>query len=207
VSDANDPLERLRSAVRRLECEVRDRPPNGRRHDDADDVYGTMATDDAIGFDPEPLLTCLHHHGARVVVIGQVAGIMHGSGELTGDLDLLWDGTPREAPRLAAAFAEAGAQIADDDGRPLPCTAESFLLPKIVFRTPGASGDCCTPGLPWGALPVASFITRANVASTHDGRRVFYVARDDLIAMRLAVGRPKDLRRAQELTELPNKIV
>jgi hypothetical protein len=52
---------------------------------------------------------------------------------------------------------------------------------------------------------VASFITRATVASAEDGWQLFYVARADLIAMRLAVGRPKDLRRAQELAELPEE--
>jgi len=45
-----------------------------------------------------------------VAVMGQVAGIMHGSRELTGDLDLLWDGDHGQAPALAAAFAAAGAR-------------------------------------------------------------------------------------------------
>jgi hypothetical protein len=49
------------------------------RHDEADDVAGTMETDDAIGFDPLPLLRTLHEHGAVVAVIGQVAEI--GGGE------------------------------------------------------------------------------------------------------------------------------
>lgn len=40
---------------------------------------------DAIEFDPFPLLRALHRHGAEAVVIGQVAGILHGSQELTGD--------------------------------------------------------------------------------------------------------------------------
>jgi hypothetical protein len=201
VTEPGDPLQRLRTAVGLLASEVLDRPLTGRTHDDADDVRGTMATDDAVGFDPEPLLKLLDRHGARVVIIGQVAGILHGSRELTGDLDLLWDGTPERASLLAAAFAEAGASLVDDDGKPLPCTADSFLLPKVVFRTPAASGDCCTPLLPWGSLPVSSFLDRAEVAYTEDGRQLFYVTREDLIAMRLAVGRPKDLRRAHELLQ------
>ena len=57
-------------------------------HDDADEVTGTAATDDAIGFNPLPLPR-LHEYGAVVAVIGQVASIMHGSRELTSDLDLL----------------------------------------------------------------------------------------------------------------------
>lgn len=37
--------------------------------------------------------------------MGQVTGIMHGSRELTGDLDLLWDGEARQADALSATFA------------------------------------------------------------------------------------------------------
>jgi hypothetical protein len=78
----------------------------------------------------------------------------------------------------------------------------SFGLPKVLFRTATASGDCCTPALPWGELPVAAFIARAERATTAAGTVIRYLNRDDLIAMRRAVGRPKDLRRAAELDRL-----
>lgn len=195
-------IRRLNQAVGRLREAVSGRERRGLSHDEADDVAGTVATDDAIGFNPLPLLRALHRHGAEVVVIGQVAGIMHGSAELTGDLDLLWDGGPRQAPALAAAFASAGASLADDDGRPLPCEPGAFGGPKVVFRSALASGDCCTPALPWGDLPVGTFLTRSLVADDGNGLVIRYLDRADLIRMRRAVGRPKDLRRAQELEQL-----
>ena len=167
----------------------------------ADDILGTVATDDAIGFDPRQLLRALHRFGAPAVVIGQVAGIMHGSSELTGDLDLLWDGDERNAGAMAAAFRSAGAQLADDNGVAVACDEAAFRLPKLVFSTPGASGDCCTPALPWGGLPIAEFIARCQIASA-GGLEVSYLCREDLIRMRRAVGRPKDLRRAAELERL-----
>src|SRR6266550_8416888 len=83
-------IGRLRAVDRRLAVETRASARTGRSHEDADDVVGTAGTDDAVGFDPLPLLRALHERGARVAAIGQVAGIMHGSMELTGDLDLLW---------------------------------------------------------------------------------------------------------------------
>lgn len=110
------PVLVLEDAVRRLADETRGRPLTGRAHQDAEDITGTVLTDDAVGFDPLPLLRILDHAGARVVVIGQVAGIMHGSRELTGDLDLPWDGDPARAESLAAAFGAASARLADDDG-------------------------------------------------------------------------------------------
>ena len=191
-------IRRLEEAVRRLREVTAGQERRGLTHDDADDVTGTAATDDAIGFNPLPLLRALHEHGAVVAVMGQAAGIMHGSPELTGDLDLLWDGDPGQAPALAAAFADAGASLADDEGRPVPGEPDAFRLPKVVFRSVLACGDCCTPALPWGDLPVAAFLARCQVAVA-DGLVIRYLDRADLIRMRRALGRPKDLRRASEL--------
>jgi len=195
-------LDRLDRALARTAEAVRGRTRTGRTHDDADDVVGTLATDGAIDFDPRPLLQALYRAGAPVVVIGQVAGILHGSAELTGDLDLLWDGDPRHTPAMAAGFAAVGAEITDDDGRPLPCGPESFLLPKVKFVAPTVSGDVCTPALPWGSLQVEDYLRRSRRLRTPDGWSLDYLRISDLIPMRLAAGRPKDLRRAAELTAL-----
>lgn len=138
--------------MRRLAEQTRGQPPTGRSHQDADDVAGTVATDDAFGFDPLPLLRALHHSGAKVAVIGQVAG--------------------------------------------------AFRLPKVLFRSAFASGDCCTPALPWGDLPVADFLTRCRATTAEGGFEIRYLNREDLIRMRRAVGRVKDLRRAEELEQL-----
>jgi hypothetical protein len=198
-------IRRLEEAVCLLRAVTAGRERRGLSHDDADDVAGTAATDDAIGFNPLPLVRALHQHGAVVAVIGQVAGIMHGSRELTGDLDLLWDGHPRQAPALAAAFAAAGASLADAEGRPLPGEPAAFSGPKVLFRSPFASGDCCTPALPWGDLPVAAFLARCHVAAAGDGLVIRYLDCADLIRMRRAAGRPKDLRRASELELLATR--
>ena len=195
-------LTRLRAAVARVAELTRDRSATGLSHQDADEMTGTIGTDDAIGFNPFPLLRSLHRSGAHVTVIGQVAGIMHGSEELTGDLDLLWDGDPARAQALAAAFATVGANLTDDQGAPLACTADAFLLPKVLFSTDDASGDCCTPALPWGNLPIPDALARSLHAVSEDGLEVRYLQRDDLIRMRRAAARPKDHRRADELERL-----
>ncbi|MFC4535222.1 hypothetical protein [Sphaerisporangium dianthi] len=195
----DEPLERLRAAVRRTRELALNRASTGLGHQDADDDVGTIGTDGALGFDPFPLLEALHRNGVRGVVIGQVAGIMHGSTELTGDLDLLWDGAPAHAPALAAAFTSVNAQLIDDKGDPVAMHPHSFLRPKVQFTSPGAGGDCCTPALPWGDLRAREFLERAITAVDPGGLEVHYVSREDLIRMRRAIGRPKDLRRADEL--------
>jgi hypothetical protein len=193
---------RLEAAIRRLADQTRNRPPTGRTHDAADDTIGTADTDDAVGFDPRPLLSVLDRHHVPAVVIGQLAGVMHGSLELTGDLDLLWDGAGRHARAFAGAFAAAGATLTDNDDVSVPCKPAAFALPKVQFRTASACGDCCTPALPWGDIAVAEFLPRCALAIAPDGTTIRYLALADLIAMRRAVGRPKDLRRAAELETL-----
>jgi len=192
---------RLGDAIRRIGVETLGREPTGIDHDHADEGLGTISSDDAIGFDPVPQLRALARHEANVVIIGQVAGIMHGSAELTGDLDLLWSGAPEEAAAMAAGFSETGAELWDDNERPIAAAAASFELPKVTFRSSNASGDCCTPGLPWGDLDVAGMIARADI-TTLDGITLRYLSVPDLIAMRSIVSRPKDVRRVQELRRL-----
>lgn len=191
-------VRRLIAAVALIEAATRGRPAVGRTHQDADDETGTIGTDDARGFDPLPLLRALDSRGAPVVVMGQVAGIMHGSRELTGDLDLLWDGDACHAEAISAGFAAVEARLTDDDGLPVSCDPGAFARPKVLFSSAGSSGDCCTPALPWGVLDIGGMLSRCLVAEA-DGFRVRYLTGQDLIAMRRAVGRPKDLRRAAEL--------
>lgn len=205
-------VRRLERAVARLAERTSGQARTGRTHDDADESVGTVDTDDAIGFNPFPLLRALSEHEVPVVVIGQVAGIMHGSDELTGDLDMLWSGDQRHAPALAAGLSSAGAELTGEDGVALACEPAAFHRPKVLFRCPQAAGDCCTPALPWGDIPVAEFIDRCEVAMAGgdgsngtDGSHSFdirYLNLADLIAMRRAVGRDKDLRRAAELERL-----
>jgi hypothetical protein len=151
-----------------------------------------------------PVLRALSEHGASAVVIGQVAGILHGSAELTGDLDLLWSGDPPDAPGIVGAFASLDAELRTDEGTLVSDVAAAFSLPKVLYETRTAAGDCCTPRLPWGGLDVRAFISRAETAEV-EGVLVRYLALNDLIAMRRAAGRPKDLRRAQELERLGHR--
>ncbi|MFJ4333520.1 MULTISPECIES: hypothetical protein [unclassified Streptomyces] len=154
-------------------------------------MRGTFATDGALGFDPFPLLRALDDAGSHAVVVGQVAGIMHGSTELTGDLDLLWDGTPEEADALRDALAACGCTELPDLDRE-----------QVGYLTTGAEGDLCTPALRWGDLDVTPCLTRAETTRDPAGFTIRYAALDDLIRMRRSLGRPKDHRRADELAHL-----
>ena len=194
------PGELLLSSLKRIAEVTANREPSGRTHENADDIIGTIDCDDAIGFDPLPLLASLDRAGVKAVVIGQVAGILHGSLDLTGDLDLLWSGHDDEVAGMVMAFTDVDASLSDDDGRSVTCGPAAFGLAKVNFRSTQASGDCCTPSLPWGTLDVRQFMDRAEWCEVN-GVRINYLSKSDLIAMRLAAGRPKDLRRAAELAD------
>ncbi|MFD7695472.1 hypothetical protein [Streptomyces sp. NPDC059805] len=182
---------RLRQAVRRIADRTRDRAATGLGPEEADEVTGTFGTDGALGFDPFPFLRALHEAGSRAVVVGQVAGILHGSTEPTGDLDLLWDGTPEQADALRRALIASG------------CTDLPALdRPQVLYRVTGASGDLCTPALPWGVMDVTPCLDRPAVTYDPAGFAILYAGLDDLIRMRRALGRPKDQRSAAELEGL-----
>ncbi len=198
--DGDLAYQRLVAASQRIREAARARGRTGTSHNDADDEAGTFATDGALGFDPLPLLRALHANGARAVVIGQIASIMHGDDELTGDLDLLWDGD--QAAALSAAFRSMEARLSDDDGCGVEVNEAAFALPKVLYSTESASGDCCTLQLPWGGSDPSEMLARAEVAHGPEGLKVYYLALDDLILLREMLGRPKDLRRLARLREL-----
>ncbi|MFF7242189.1 hypothetical protein [Streptomyces collinus] len=105
---------------------------------------------------------------------------MHGSTELTGDLELLWDGTPNEAHALREALAQCSCIGLYDLDRS-----------HVGYRVTGASGDLCTPALPWGAMDVIPYLTSAKTTRDPAGFTIRYAALDDLIAC----GRPPATRR------------
>ena len=201
MSEALTPIERLRAATQHIGERTNGLAAHGVRHDAADDVIGTFHTDDAIGFDPFPMLALIQSTGANYAIFGQVAGIMHGSVELTGDLDILWDGSEIGRERVAEAFAAGGVTLRDEDGVICADYSATLAEPKTYFEGIGCAGDLCTPKLPWGALDVTAFLSN-KVWAFSGSLLVPYLALEDLITMRRAIARPKDSRRAEELEEL-----
>ncbi|GAA1651513.1 uncharacterized protein YhfF [Actinoplanes couchii] len=149
-----------------------------------------------------PFLRALHEAGSRAAVIGQVAGIMHGSTDPTEDLDLLWDGTA-PPPSFLSSSSSPPSPFSQERALRAALTAAGctelpdLSLPQVAYTVDGVFGDLCSTALPWGGLDTAACLDRALTAGF-----VRYVTLPDLIAMRRAIGRPKDLRRAAELETL-----
>ena len=142
-------------------------------------------------FDPLRLLKTLQRHRVRFVVIGGIAGRLWGSTTVTNDLDICYgrDGANLEA--LANALRDLKVK------RPTPKNdrhAVSTIAGNLIcFRKPAGS---------------AGYESLARNAEAMDvgGITVDVAALPDLIAMKRAAGRPKDLIEVEILAAVRDEI-
>lgn len=162
-------------------------------------------TQQVAAFDPERLLAVLDTHGVAYVVIGGVAGIAHGSPTLTGDLDICYQRTRSNIAALANALNELHAQVGGaDPGLPFQIDARAIQLgDRFTFETEAGGFDCLA--VPDGTDGYEDLIRDAVVLEVF-GRPVRFASLDDLIRMKRAAGRPKDLIELEVLAALRQEI-
>jgi predicted nucleotidyltransferase len=149
-------------------------------------------------FSPRRLLTLLVEGGVEFVVVGGIAAVAHGSAAFTQDLDIAYAPDEANLDRLGKVLVAMGAKlrgVTDDvpfipDGRTLRRTR------VLTLETPIGAIDLLAQ--PDGAPIYEQLHGRAewqNVA----GVKVHVASLEDLIAMKKAAGRPKDLVAVEEL--------
>jgi hypothetical protein len=158
-------------------------------------------------FDPLPLLETLDRARVDYVVIGGVAGALHGSAIGTQDLDVAYARDPDNLRRLAEALAELGARLrgagVPDD---LPFILDAKTLDQgLNFTFATRHGALDVLGAPDGAPPYPQLREQA-IAFEIGGRRVRAASLDHLIAMKEAAGRPKDRVAAMEYRQLADEL-
>jgi len=149
-------------------------------------------------FSPWELIERLNKAEVDFVVIGGIAAVVHGSPQFTKDLDVCYDTTDENLKRLGAALVALGARlrgVAEEvpfvpDGRTLRgtqmLTLDTPLGPFDVLASPS--------GFP-GYAALAERAIHAEIRGV--GFRI--ASLEDLIAMKRAAGRPKDLIAVEEL--------
>jgi hypothetical protein len=160
-------------------------------------------------FRADRLLEHLAAHSVAFVVIGGFAAQVHGSSILTRDLDICYARDRANLERLAAALRDVGATLRG-------ATAD---LPFRLDAHSLANGDAFTFDTRLGALDVlasaAAFggqrldfdvLSRTAVSLELEGHRFKVASLDDLIAMKRAAGRPKDLAAVEDLGALRDEL-
>jgi hypothetical protein len=156
-------------------------------------------------FQPEAVIRLLGRHRVRYVLIGGLAAVTRGAPLVTQDVDLCHARDPENLERLAAALREVDAELRGAD-------------PGLPFRSDArtlAAGDAFTFTTDLGWLDImatpAGTSGYEDLARTADvfelfGHRVLIASVEDLIRMKRAAGRPKDLLAVEELGALREEL-
>ncbi len=156
-------------------------------------------------FDPLLALRTLLAHDVRFVLIGGYAGSLRGSPVITGDMDVCYARDDANLERLAEALHALDAKLR---GAP----------PDVPFQLDARTlkaGDHFTFSTSAGALDILGTpsgtkgFTDLDAGATDevvDGLTIRVASLDDLIRMKRASGRPKDLIAVEWLSAIRDEI-
>ncbi|MBA3728386.1 MAG: hypothetical protein H0W94_04190 [Actinobacteria bacterium] len=150
-------------------------------------------------------LRTLVEQEVRFVVIGGLAGRLHGSTTVTNDLDICYARDEHNLDRLARALRDLNARLRGvEDAVPFVLDAHTLKAgDHFTFVTDAGSLDCL--GTPAGVMGFEQLDRNATVMELN-GWSVRVAAVDDLIRMKRAAGRPKDLIEVEILGALRDEI-
>ncbi|MBA3552766.1 MAG: hypothetical protein H0W27_07845 [Actinobacteria bacterium] len=150
-------------------------------------------------------LRTLVEHEVRFVVIGGLAGRLHGSTTVTNDLDICYARDEGNLDRLARALRDLNARLRGvEDAVPFVLDANTLKAgDHFTFVTDAGSLDCL--GTPAGVTGFEQLDRNATPMELN-GWSVRVAAVDDLIRMKRAAGRPKDLIEVEVLGALRDEI-
>jgi len=144
--------------------------------------------------DTEDLLRSLNAHKAEFVIIGATAFPIHGYARATLNIDLFIRPEHRNAGRVLDALRDFGYDITE-------ITLEDLLTMKVLIRQYLVETDIH----PFVAGITFDQVWENRVLGTYGEEKVYYASLDDLITMKAAAGRPKDLEDLRALKILKEK--
>lgn len=138
------------------------------------------------------LFKLLNRHGAKYLLVGGYAVVLHGSNRFTGDIDLFIERTPENAEAVCKVYHEFGLGGGE-------ITAADFLKDGNLIRAGVEPMRLEVPNRISGVTFENCYVNRMEIEI--DGVRIQVIGRDDLIANKLASGRDKDLGDVKQLTK------
>jgi predicted nucleotidyltransferase len=145
----------------------------------------------------DQILRRLVERGVDFVVIGGIAGVLHGSARNTFDLDICFATDDANLVALGDVLIALGARLkgADED---VPFVPDARTLRRVELLTLVTSlGELDVVARPSGAPPYRDLRRNADRYDLR-GFNVSVASVDDLIAMKQAAGRAKDLLDIEE---------
>ena len=137
--------------------------------------------------DYKDLLYAFHAHGVKYLIVGGYAVIFHAQPRFTKDIDVFIKADSANAQATYAALADFGAQL--QGIRP-----EDFTERGSFFRFGrDPRGFDILPDIPGVDFDSAWERRVEGVLDLATGLKAFFISKDDLIATKLASGRPQDL--------------
>ena len=168
--------------------------------DEAEIIEGKLTP-----IDPGELLRALHEAGVSFVVIGGVAAAAHGSPSATFDLDVCFQTSRQNQEALARVLQSLHATPRGfPPDLPFKLDATTIMLgDHFIFSTDLGDLDClATPAGTQGYQDLDREAVEVGLA----GVRIRIASLDDLIRMKRAAGRPKDLVELEILGALREEI-
>jgi Nucleotidyl transferase of unknown function (DUF2204) len=143
--------------------------------------------------DYKDLLSAFHAHGVKYLIVGGYAVSFHSQPRFTKDLDIFVRADADNARKIYRALAEFGAALGGiaqtDLADPSKFTRFGFE-PQAIDIMPGIDGVIFDDA--WDRR-VEGIIDAAT------GQIAFFISKQDLIASKLAGGRPRDLADVDEI--------
>ena len=141
--------------------------------------------------DIESLLRSLNAHDVRYVIIGATAFPVHGYARATLDVDIFINPTEENARRTRTALQDFGYDVTD-------LTVDDLLTKKILIRQYWVETDVH----PFVAGVTFDQVWAGRVEGSIGKTPTQFAGLDDLIAMKQAAGRPRDLEDLRALCKL-----
>jgi len=143
--------------------------------------------------DTEGLLKLLKEHEVDFVIIGASAFPVHGYVRATLDIDIFIRPERANAERAMAALSQFGYDLAD-------VSIDDLLTKKLLIRQYAVEADIH----PFVKGVSFERVWKNKVEAKFGRTVVFFASLDDLIAMKKAAGRTKDLEDIKFLKKLKN---
>jgi hypothetical protein len=146
---------------------------------------------------PSALLAVLAENGVDFVVVGALAVGAYADVRATGDVDVMVPAGDKANKRaLQRALEQLGAErLPSHQGGVEPASDDPY--PMMMFRTRYGKLDILYRPDGSDSYPK---VKQRSVSATVSGQRVAVAGKNDLVRMKLAAGRPDDLRDVANLT-------